>query len=106
MPRLILIQTGLALVIWLAGYALFGRFITPRWKVGGKLIFYLAVSAALTAWVGGWALIWIVGHQGLGIGGHIWWCRKHGINWITCQPRDQYLALRPWAAEDGFDPAS
>jgi hypothetical protein len=97
-----LLHLGLALVIWLTGFALFGRFIVPRWKVGGKLIFYLAVTALLSAWLGNWALIWIVGHPGLGVAGHIWWCRQHGINWITCQPRDRYMELRPWAAADGF----
>jgi len=97
-----LMDVTIAVALWLTGFALFGRFIAPRWKVGGKLIFYLAVAAGLSAWVGHWSLIWIVGHPLLGIAGHVWWCRKHGINWVTCRPRDRYLELRPWAQQDGF----
>ena len=70
--------------------------------MGGKLLFYLGVTALLTWWVGYWAFVWIVGHQALGLWGHRWWCGRHGINWLTCQPRDRYLELRPWAAQDGF----
>jgi hypothetical protein len=85
---------GLAGGIWATGYLLFGRFIAPRWKVAGKLGFYLVVVALLHRLVGSWALIWLIGHPLLGIAGHFWWCRRNGINWITCQPRDKYLALR------------
>lgn len=88
--------------MWLVGFALFGRFVAPRWKLVGKLLVYLGVTGLLSATVGKWALVWIFGHQLLGVAGHIWWCRKHEINWFTCEPRDRYLALRPWAVEDGF----
>jgi hypothetical protein len=98
---------ALAAGIWGVSYLLFGRFIVPRWKVAGKLGFYLAGVALLQLLTGKWALIWVIGHPALGIAGHIWWCRRHGINWMTCQPRERYLALRPWAAGDGFrKPAS
>ncbi len=93
---------AVAVAIWPAGFAVFGRFIAPRWKVFGKLVFYLAVAALLSAWLGHWSLIWIVGHQLLGVAGHIWWCRRNEINWLNCTPRDRYLELRPWAAGDGF----
>ncbi len=91
------LDLAIAVVLWSVGFTLFGRFIAPRWKVGGKLVFYLAVSTVLTWWVGHWSLIWIVGHPLLGVAGHVWWCRRNGINWITCEPRDRYLELRPWA---------
>lgn len=91
-----------ALLLWLAGYALFGRFIAPRWKVSAKLAFYLVISILLSLTAGHMALLWIIGHPLAGIAGHIAWCRRHGINWLTCRPRDRYLALRPWAARDGF----
>lgn len=99
------LHLALALLLWAAGFLLFGRFIVPRWKVVGKLAFYLTVAAVLSATVGDWALLWIVGHPLLGIAGHVWWCRRHGIHWLTCRPRDRYLALRPWAAQDGFGEA-
>jgi len=91
------LDLGIALILWLLGFGLFGRFITPRWKVGGKLAFYLAITALLSHFVGHWSLVWVVGHPAGGIAGHIWWCRTHTIHPITCEPRDRYLALRPWA---------
>lgn len=96
------IHMVLATTLWLCGFALFGRFIAPRWKIFGKLFFYLLVSYLLSIWLGNWALIWIVGHPLLGVAGHIWWCRQNSINWLTCQPRERYLELRPWASSDGF----
>ena len=102
MDSVLLINLAVALAIWLAGFALFGRFIAPRWKVVGKLLFFLLVTGLLTAWLGYWALVWAVGHPALGVGGHVWWCRKHGIDWLRCQPRERYLELRPWAQGDGF----
>jgi uncharacterized membrane protein len=91
------VDLTVAVFTWAAGYALLGRFIAPRWKIFGKLAFYLAASAVLSSLVGHWSLIWIIGHPALGIGGHIWWCRQHGIDWLTCEPRERYLELRPWA---------
>jgi hypothetical protein len=94
----------IALSLWVAGFAIFGRFIAPRWKIPGKLAFYLIVAALLSWLAGHWSLIWIVGHPLLGIAAHIAWCRRHGIHWLTCQPREVYLRLRPWAAEGGERP--
>ena len=97
---------ALAAAVWGASYLLFGRFIVPRWKVAAKLGFYLAGVALLHYLTGRWALIWVIGQPALGIAGHIWWCRRNAINWITCHPRGRYLALRPWAAGDGFQKAA
>lgn len=97
-----MIYLSVAIMIWTAGFLVFGRFIAPRWKVGGKLTIYLFISALLVKAFGAYSLLWIVGHQLLGVGGHIWWCRKNGIDWLTCRPRDKYLALRPWAIDDAF----
>jgi hypothetical protein len=44
-----LIDLGIALVLWLSSFFVFGRFIVPRWKVGGKLVFYLVVTTLLSA---------------------------------------------------------
>ena len=98
----VVIDLALAVAIWFLGFGLFGRFIAPRWKVFGKLAFYMLVAVLLSWFFGHWSLVWIVGHPLLGVGGHIWWCRRNGINWVTCQPRGKYLQLRPWAASDSF----
>lgn len=85
MRSIVLTNLSIALAIWLVGFALF-----------------LLVTVGLSFWFGYWALIFVIGHPALGVGGHIGWCRKHGINWLTCEPRDRYLELRPWAQGDGF----
>jgi hypothetical protein len=55
----------------------------------------------LLLWVGPYALIFIIGHQLLGGIGHFWICRKHGINWLTCEPEEKYLELtEKWARGD------
>lgn len=99
-----IVRMIVAVVLWVGGFLLFGRFISPRWKVAGKLAFYLVVSWVLSMTAGNWSLIWIVGHPLVGVAAHAWWCRRNGINWVTCEPRDRYLQLRPWAQADGFSP--
>lgn len=93
---------ALALVIWCVGYVFFGgRFVRPKWKQPGKLLAYLAISWGLLLWVGHYALIFIVGHQAIGAIGHYRICKKHGIDWRTCQPEEKYLALtEKWARGD------
>jgi len=93
---------SLALVIWLVGYHFFGgRFIRPKWKIPGKLIAYLLISTCLLIWIGHFALIFIIGHQLSGGIGHFIICKKHGIDWKTCQPEEKYLELtEKWAKGD------
>lgn len=88
----------LALVIWLAGYFHSGRFVRPKWKIPGKLIFYMVVSFAMVHWFKHWALLFIIGHPLVGLIFHIMVCKKSQINWITCEPRDKYRQLQEkWA---------
>ena len=93
---------GGALLLWLFGYQFCGgRFVRPRWKQLGKLVVYLLFSWLLLRWMGSWALLFILGHQALGMLGHVVICRKHGIDWRTCQPEEKYLALtEKWARGD------
>lgn len=88
-----------AAVIWFAGYRFAGgRFVRPQWKKPGKFLFYMLVSWGLLAWVGSYALFFIVGHQALGFAGHLYICRQHDIDWRTCEPEERYLALtKRWA---------
>ncbi len=92
---------GLAVFLWVLGYVHTGRFVRPRWKIPGKFLFYTGVSALLTYWWDYYALFFIVGHPALGIFFHSLACRKHGINWLTCEPRAKYIALQEkWAKGD------
>ncbi len=92
----------LAVIIWLLGYRYFGgRFIRPQWKKAEKFFAYIFISFVLLAIVGHYALIFIIGHQLLGGVGHFMICKKHGINWRTCQPEEKYIALtEKWAKGD------
>lgn len=92
----------LAVMIWFVSYHFFGgRFIRPHWKKAGKFFAYIFISFVLLATVGHYALIFIIGHQLLGGVGHFMICKKHDINWRTCQPEDKYIALtEKWAKGD------
>lgn len=88
----------LATLIWTAGYFHTGKFVRPRWKQPGKFLFYVIVSGALVYGFKHYGLLFIVGHPLLGLIFHIKVCRKHQINWKTCEPKAQYLALQEkWA---------
>jgi hypothetical protein len=88
----------LAILIWTAGYFHTGKFVRPKWKIPGKFIFYIVVSALLIYWIGHYSLIFIIGHQLLGLIFHLIVCKKHNINWLTCEPKEKYIALQEkWA---------
>lgn len=93
---LMLLAVALQTVLFL----LFERFMEPRWKIILKVGFYLMISWIIASAVAWWSLIWIVGHPALGTIAHAVWCRRHGIDWLRCEPRDKYLRLRPWLQED------
>jgi hypothetical protein len=91
----------LALGIWLVSYRLFGgRFVRPKWKQAGKLIAYLVISFLLLIYFDHYALIFIIGHQLLGVLGHFMICKKHGINFWTSQPEEKYLeVMERWSGK-------
>jgi uncharacterized membrane protein len=92
----------LAAVIWLFSFRYFGgRFVRPKWKQAGKFIAYITISFVLLVSVGHYALIFIIAHQALGAVGHYMICRKHDIDFWTCQPENKYLELTDkWAKGD------
>ncbi len=97
----LLLLTLLALCLWVPGYFHTGRFVRPRWKISGKFIFYMSISFALAYWFGYYSLIFILGQPLLGLVFHIKVCKKHQINWLTCEPKEKYLALQEkWAKGD------
>ncbi|MEM8896768.1 MAG: hypothetical protein AAGC85_01625 [Bacteroidota bacterium] len=91
----------LALLIWGLGYLHSGRFVQPRWKIPGKFFFYVSVSAVLAWYLGAYSLFFIILHPLIGLIFHIRTCEKNGIKWLSCEPREKYLALQEkWARGD------
>lgn len=70
------------------------RLVWPKWKLLGKLLLHPCIYAALSMLVGHWSVViaWI--HQGLfGLGGHIWFSRKHGFTWYAVEDPERYVSL-------------
>lgn len=70
------------------------RLVWPRWKLVAKVLLHPCIYAILSVYIGHWsvAIAWI--HQGLlGLGGHIWFSRKHGFTWYAVEDPDRYVAL-------------
>ncbi|MCI5056214.1 MAG: hypothetical protein MRY83_08900 [Flavobacteriales bacterium] len=93
----------LACIIWGFSYKYFGgRFVRPKWKIPGKLIGYLIISFILLILIDHYALLFIIGHQALGGIGHYVICKKHDINFWTCEPEAKYLELTEKWAKGNF----
>jgi hypothetical protein len=92
----------LAILIWTAGYFHSVKYVLPRWKRTGKFIAYIGISITLLYYFNHYALIFIIGHPLLGIILHIIVCKKHDIDWLTCQPEEKYIALQEEWAKGNF----
>ncbi|MFY9243649.1 MAG: hypothetical protein WAO74_11540 [Polaribacter sp.] len=91
----------LSVIIWILGYFHTGKYVRPKWKIPGKFIFYLGISTLLVLWINHYSLIFIFGHQLLGLYFHTKVCKKHNINWFSCEPKEKYLKLQEkWAKGD------
>lgn len=93
----------LALTLWVIGYFHTGKYVRPKWKIPGKLLFYMSVSAILIYYFHLYSLFFIIGHPLLGLIFHISVCRKHGIDWVNCEPKEKYLELQEKFAKGEFD---
>ncbi|WNJ20102.1 hypothetical protein [Pontibacter sp. G13] len=89
--------------IWMLGFLHAGKYVQPRWKIPGKFLFYLSISGVIAHFWGPWSLLFIVGHPLIGLIFHIRACRKHAINWMTCEPIEEYKALQEKWARGEFD---
>ena len=57
--------------------------VWPRWKLVVKILLHPCLYAALSVYVGHWSVLLAWLHQGLfGLGGHIWFCSKHGLHLV------------------------
>jgi hypothetical protein len=69
------------------------RLVWPRWKLLGKLLLHPCIYAILSLYVGHWSVVIAWLHQGLGLGGHIWFSRKHGFTWYSVEDPQRYMRL-------------
>ncbi|HAA76423.1 TPA: hypothetical protein DCE37_15015 [Candidatus Latescibacteria bacterium] len=53
----------------------------------------MGISSGLSYAFGHYSLVFIVLHPVSGLACHIAACRKHGIDWLTCEPRELYQAF-------------
>lgn len=78
------------------GNILFGHFEAhrPPWRRVLKLALTLGITVALARTVGRvWAYAWMAPLLLLVGWVHLVWLPRHGINGLTGEPRDRYLAL-------------
>jgi hypothetical protein len=67
----------------------------PWWARVARWLVYLAITGLLGATAGRpWTFVWIISLPVLGAVFHVAWCRRHGINPLTAEPRDRCERLR------------
>ena len=90
-----------SVLIWILGYFHTGKYVRPKWKIPGKFAFYVGVSFALVYAFGHWGLLFVIGHPLIGLLFHLKVCQDHDIHWLSCEPKERYLALQEkWARGD------
>jgi hypothetical protein len=90
----IVLDVFLATIPMLVLAAFTWRLVWPRWKLVAKIVLHPCLYAVLSYFIGHWsiAIAWI--HQGLlGLGGHIWFSRKHGFTWYAVEDPEEYVRL-------------
>ncbi len=83
----------LALPPLLLGLALTHRLVWPRWKLPGKVVFYVAAVALLSLWLGSWSVVIGWAHQLTGLLFHVRFCRQHGFTWYAVEDPVRYVQL-------------
>ena len=89
----VLFDVGLALPPFVVGIVLTWRVIWPHWKVYGKGVAYVVGVALFSLWLGHWSILIGWAHQMMGLGFHLWFCKRHGFTWYSIEDPDRYVAL-------------
>ena len=90
----LIVDVILASVPMVALTAITWRLVWPRWKLPGKLILHPCIYTLLSLYIGHWSILVAWVHQGLlGLGGHIWFSRKHGFTWYAVEDPERYIEL-------------
>ena len=92
------LELGALLLILLFGGEIFAAFEveTPAWRKILKWAIVIALTLALYAAIGHWALLAPIGLGGLGLTVHFVWCHRNGIDPWRATPRRRYYELRGW----------
>jgi len=91
---LLLLDVLLATIPMLLLAAFTWRLVWPRWKLVAKLLLHPCIYTILSIHIGHWSILFAWLHQGLlGLGGHIWFSRKHGFTWYSVEDPERYVAL-------------
>lgn len=70
------------------------RVVWPKWKLVAKLLLHPCLYAVLSHYFGHWSIVVAWVHQGVfGLGGHIWFSRKHGFTWYAVEDPERYVQL-------------
>jgi len=90
----LVIDVALSAVPMLLLTAIGWRLVWPRWKLFGKLLIHPSIYLILSILLGHWTILLAWLHQGvLGLGGHIWFSRKHGFTWYAVEDPERYIEL-------------
>ena len=89
-------DVAIASFLLMLGHLYFGKFEEhrPLWRRLAKSLLGVAIVVMTTAFFGRtwtWLLIGLIGLGVIVV--HGWWLPRHGINGLTAEPRDKYLAL-------------
>lgn len=73
--------------------ALTWRVTWPPWKRAAKVVLHPLLYAALASVIGLWSvpIAWL--HQGAGLAGHIWFCRRNDFTWYAVEDPGRYVQL-------------
>lgn len=76
----------LAIISW--------RLVWPRWKLFGKLLIHPCIYLILSLYIHHWTILLAWLHQGSGLVGHIWFCRRHGFTWYAVEDPERYIEVQ------------
>ena len=96
------LELAVLLALVILGSAVFGVFEigSPRWRRVLKWLVLCGGTVGLYSVFGHWALVFVLAAAVGSIGYHLWWCRRHGIHWLSAAPRRKYYELRGWRWEE------
>lgn len=90
----LVLDVALSTVPMLMLAAIGWRLVWPRWKLFAKILIHPCIYLILSIYIHHWSILLAWLHQGvLGLGGHIWFSRKHGFKWYAVDDVELYIDL-------------